>query len=380
MPRFLHLANHGSTNIGNGALIQGTERVVQEDFPDEIEWVPAAWDDYTFGRAAFDKQFVAWVNQHDGLWVNGAVALNGREYLRHTGSRLDLPLELWPEIKTPVIVHGISHRHWEGRPYHHVDRLRELIDHLTSHPLRKLAVRNDGTHAWLVRLLGLDSSQAAKINTIPDPALFVPADTTRTYPELSPDQPNILISFNDEDSENRFPNPEIRGRIISSLAKTAEALHEEWNARIVLVPHYFDDYRMLSDFVEACPPAFAHQHVVSTGLLKVGATREFYGRYAQADLAISMRVHSMSPAIGMGVPVVPLVSQDRMTVFLKEAELADLAVDAYSEDCQDKLLSAARNALRDPEPIQQRLKQATARMRQQMKAFNHEAASLFSTP
>lgn len=92
MIRLIHLANYGSTNIGNGALIQGTERVVSEDFPCDIEWIPAAWDDYTFGHSTFDQQFVDLVNTHDGLWVNGAVALNGREYLRHTGSRLDLPV------------------------------------------------------------------------------------------------------------------------------------------------------------------------------------------------------------------------------------------------------------------------------------------------
>ena len=42
MIRLLHLANYGSTNIGNGALIQGTERVVNEDFTHDIEWNPLA--------------------------------------------------------------------------------------------------------------------------------------------------------------------------------------------------------------------------------------------------------------------------------------------------------------------------------------------------
>ena len=58
MIRLLHLANYGSTNIGNGALIQGTERVVNEDFTHDIEWNPLAWDDYTFGKKSFDEQFV----------------------------------------------------------------------------------------------------------------------------------------------------------------------------------------------------------------------------------------------------------------------------------------------------------------------------------
>jgi polysaccharide pyruvyl transferase WcaK-like protein len=375
--RLIHLANYGSTNIGNGALIQGTERVVSEDFPCDVEWIPAAWDDYTFGHATFDQQFVDLVNSHDGLWVNGAVALNGREYLRHTGSRLDLPLELWPEIRKPVIVHGISHRHWKGQTYHHLAQLRALVDHLTTHPLRRMAVRNDGTHAWLVNLLNLNAAQAAKIKTIPDPALFVVPDSSRSYPELSADRPNILISLNDEDTETRYPDSEARGRIIRGLAKTAQALHDEWNTRIVLVPHYFDDFRMLSDFIETCSPAFAHQQVVSTGLLKVDAAGEFYGRYAQADLAISMRVHSMSPAIGMGVPVVPLVSQDRMWSFLREADLADLAVDAFAGDFPSQLLTLARTALQEPAALRQRLQQATARMRQQMQTFNQETATLF---
>lgn len=377
MIRLLHLANYGSTNIGNGALIQGTERVVNEDFTHDIEWNPLAWDDYTFGKRTFDEQFVELVNAHDGLWVNGAVALNGREYLRHTGSRLDLPLELWPKIEKPIIIHGISHRHWKGQTYHHLGKLRALVDHLTTHPQRRLAVRNDGTHPWLVNLLDLPAEQAAKIKTIPDPALFVCPDKSRTHPELSEDQPNIFISLNDEDIESRYPNPESRGRIIRGLVDTAQALHGEWNARIIMVPHYFDDYRMLSDFIEACPPAFAHQQVVATGLLKIDATGEFYGRYAQADLAISMRVHSMSPAIGMGVPVVTVVSQERMWDFLREGNLTDLAVDAFASDYPGRLLALARVALKEPDALRARLKQATKQMRQQMKTFNQETATLF---
>jgi polysaccharide pyruvyl transferase WcaK-like protein len=85
----------------------------------------------------------------------------------------------------------------------------------------------------------------------------------------------------------------------------------------------------------------------------------------------------MSPAIGMGVPVVPLVSQDRMWSFLREADLADLAVDAFAGDFSSQLLTLARTALQEPAALRQRLQQATARMRQQMQTFNQETATLF---
>ena len=90
----IHLANTNSTNVGNGALIWGLERVFAEDLP-QARLTRAAWDDYTFEKLAFDRAFVEMVNRSDGLIVNGAVAINGRAYLRNAGFRLDLPLALW---------------------------------------------------------------------------------------------------------------------------------------------------------------------------------------------------------------------------------------------------------------------------------------------
>ena len=62
--RFLHLANFNSTNIGNGALISGTERILKEDLGD-VDFTPAVWDDYTFelkkfiGEKGYDAKYGA---------------------------------------------------------------------------------------------------------------------------------------------------------------------------------------------------------------------------------------------------------------------------------------------------------------------------------
>lgn len=377
--RLVHLANFHSTNIGNGALIHGTEKVMAEDVDPSVQWTRAAWDDYTFGLKTFDEEFVRLVNAHDGLIIGGAVAINGRAYLTHTGMRVDLPLPLWEKIEKPVIVHGISYRHWKGQPFHHLDKLKSWVEMCLGNPRILLGVRNDGTREWLSEMLHL-GDKADRLALVPDPALFVTPATDITYPELATDRPNVLLSFNDEDSEFRYANAEQRQRVIRGLAETAERLSKDFNARIVLVPHYFDDYRMLTDFVAACPPRFAHQSLVSTGLLKVDQAAYFYGRYAQADLALSMRVHSMSPSIGLSTPMVPVVTQDRMTEFLQEAGLADLEVNAFAEDFPKRLYTAASQALQNPAPLKERLRKAVAAQRSAMQTFNRQALSLLRTP
>lgn len=373
--RLVHLANFHSTNIGNGALISGTERVLEEDLGVPISWHREAWDDYTFGLKAFDAEFVRRVNEADGLIIGGAVAINGRAYLSHTGTRVNLPLELWAGLQKPVIFHGISYRHWAGQPFHHADKLNELVRLVTQHPRMMLGLRNDGTQQWLERLLET-KLPAERTGSVPDPAQFVRLHGATDFPEFSAEQKNILISFNDEDAEFRFGTTERRARVIQGLAEAVQQLAGEWPARFILAPHYFDDFRMLSEFVAACRPQFAHQQLVATGLVKVDAAAWFYSRYARADLALSMRVHSMSPAIGLGVPVVPVVTQDRMWEYLADAGLKDLAADAFAADFPARLHRLASAALREPEGLRVRLRAAAAAQRDQMRTFNHRVREL----
>ena len=406
--KLLHLANSHSTNIGNGALILGTERVLGEDMGEDlgrpVAWTREPWDDYTFDLRTFDRAFVDRVNREtDGLIVGGAVAINGRHYLRNAGMRFDLPLELWPELRRPVVFYGLSHRHWRHQPFHHLDKLRRAIDCALSSERMLFSVRNDGTREWLEEMLG---TRLDGLAVIPDPAMYVPVDTDAVYPELRDGRVNIMLAFNNEDTVYRYGGP---GRLLASsllgrflaektVLKVGDALGRcrarqltvvdgvvaafdrlvrERPVNIVLVPHYFDDYQMISDFVGRCRPQLAHQHTVSTGLVPVSGTRAFYGRYARADLAVSMRVHSMSPSFGLGVPLVPLVTQERLWAFLRLAGIADLGVDAFAPDLGDKLHAAMTAALDNPASLRTRFAAARDRFRAESRVFHARVAALF---
>jgi polysaccharide pyruvyl transferase WcaK-like protein len=112
-------------------------------------------------------------------------------------------------------------------------------------------------------------------------------------------------------------------------------------------------------------------------LARINGSRHFYGRYKQADMVISMRVHSMSPSIGLKVPMIPLVTQDRMTDFLAGIGLKDLQVDAFDPDLTDRLSAAIDRTLSDPNAVRQRFGVARHQMREDMRLFNAKIRQLF---
>ena len=369
----LHLVNGRSANVGNGALTEGAELVIGEDLQRPIAWSREAWDDYTFGLKQFDRAFISMINDSDGMIVGGAVAINGREFYSNAGMRFNLPRELWKEIRRPVVFYGISYRHWAGQPYHHADKLRWTLDHILGNERMLLALRNDGTREWLEATFGIASE---RIHVVPDPAVYLPAEENGRYPEFEEGRPNVILAFNDEDWEGRYGTAARRTAVLKGIVIAVERMLEKWDVNLILVPHYFDDCRMLADFVDLCRPHLAHQRMISTGLSRTSGSRHFYGRYRRADLVISMRVHSMSPSVGLGVPMIPLVTQNRMVDFLKDIGLADLMVDAFDPELAQRLSAAIDRTLGAPEDVRRRFADARQRMRGRTREFNRKVQSL----
>jgi hypothetical protein len=165
-----HLINWRSANVGNGALTEGAESVLGEDLRQDIRWIREPWDDYTFDVKPFDRAFLTLINDKShGLVVGGAVTFNNRANLKNTGTRLDLPRELWSEIRRPVVFYGASYRHWPGQPLQYADLVRWTLDFILRQQNFLLGVRNDGTREWLKSSFGIESDH---IHVIPDPGVF----------------------------------------------------------------------------------------------------------------------------------------------------------------------------------------------------------------
>jgi polysaccharide pyruvyl transferase WcaK-like protein len=373
--RLIHLANTKSTNIGNGALIDGLETTMESDFPVSIEWLREPWDDYTFGFVSFDETFVDKVNASDGLVVGGAVTFNGRDYNRQTGTRFELPFELWPQLTKPIVFYGLSYRHFQGQTYYHLDKLRMAIEKILAAPQMMLTLRNDGTREWLLEMTGIESDE---ILDVPDPALYVRPDLDSEYHEFVEGVKNVMIAFNDEDAVHRF-NEQFseagkqiisRDHVVQSLVSAMERLAEDFPINYILVPHYFDDYRMMTAVLDRVRPQLAHQKMVSTGLCRIKDTGYFYGRYTHADLAISMRVHSMSPCIGLGTPMVAYTTQNRMTDFMDQIGLNDFYVDSFRPNSGEELYQRARYVLENGDTVRKQLSDTRSELRTVSRNFH----------
>ncbi|MEW6657706.1 MAG: polysaccharide pyruvyl transferase family protein [Thermodesulfobacteriota bacterium] len=402
--RFLHLANYHSDNIGNGALIAGTERVLREDLGRELTFIPEPWADYTALNAKpFDEAFVARVNREaDALLVGAAVTLDGRAQYRHTGMRFNLPLPLWDRIHKPIIFYAISHRHWPLQTYHHADRLAETLRYVESRPNILFSVRNDGTKEWLERLLGFAS---VKVAAIPDPALFVPTQEA-WHPELRDDCLNLIISLNNEDPVYRYGGkiqelawrnlrfldqmlltrvwrhlPEWRWRrrrFLTALAQAVTLVAREGDLNLILCPHSSDDLAIMEEFIRRLPPRLAMYQVTCAGLLPESRAPYVYDLYRRADLALSMRIHSMSPALGLGTPVITLDTDTRMTQFMKTAGLADFALHIFDPDLPGKVHQLIKFILTNKKVIKTKIQRICTDMRKQTRAFNQTVASLLN--
>jgi len=398
--KLIHLANFNSTNIGNGALIFGTERVLQQDWRAPVVFIPEPWDDYTFGLRHFDAGFVSSVNAADGLIIGAAVALNARDYLKNAGMRFDLPYALWPSISKPIVFYAISYRVWPYQKYHHLDQFKRAMEYILASPRIMFSVRNDGTKPWLESLLGYKSE---RIEVIPDPALYVP-NVDSWHPELVQDKINFLISLNNEDEVYRFGGPlreqlwhvarpfvkerqllsamkyvpywrSQKRKCLKKLVYALERLCHEWDLNFILCPHYFDDYKIISEFISMFPARLAHQRTISSGLLNVARAPYFYDLYAKADIALAMRVHSMSPAIGLGTPMVALSTQGRISDFLNIAGLQDFQVDFLDPDLAEKLHAKLHNVLQHRQEVKQKFEETRTAMRTQTLAYNRRVAA-----
>jgi hypothetical protein len=406
--RLMHLANHRSTNIGNAALVLGTERVLREDLEEEPVFVREPWDHYSRGLLRFDEDFVERVNGCDALLVGAAVTFDGRFRFAETGMRFDLPLHLWDRIEGPIVFYGLSNRAWARKPYHHVERLREAVEYAVGSERILFSVRNDGTKEWLESLLGLRSD---RILVVPDPAVYVPVEDS-WHPELDGAAVNLVLSLNREDDLYRWgggPEDEatwtrraeragtfVRGtrldrlayrpawqrareRFLDDLAGALVRLAGEVDLNLVLCPHTVGDHAMTVELLRRLPDSI-HERApfASTGL----ATERgpyFYDLYAKADAAISMRIHSMNPSVGLGTPLVPLVSQDRMTAFMADAGLGDLCLNVHDPALDERVLEAVRTALQDPGPLRERLAAAKAALRARTAEFNSKVAAFLAS-
>jgi hypothetical protein len=331
MKTALVLANLRSPNVGNGALVSGTINSLNQSFPHKkFNYSYYAWDDVTFSNSIFPEDFYISVNRRDLLIVPGAVTFNGKIDHSRGGSRLNFTVDDLERIKCPLLLQGLSYRYWSTEPYPNVEKLRQLIDYLMLRPNCAFGVRNDGTKEWLTEVtkMNLDA-----LTEVPDPGLF-----TLSPRERSKRGENLFVSVNYEDAECRYSSTSDLENILEGISIACERFASDTTENIVFVPHSFEDYEMMLLVFKRLKPRTLHQRVRILGMPSFDSHMEIYRAYESARAVISMRVHSMSPSLGLGVPTMVISSQQRLTKYMENLGLKNQVIEMSSPNLGVSLL------------------------------------------
>ena len=292
---------------------------------------------------------------------------------------------------------------WPHQRYYNLDQLKKTMKYILDNHNIIFSVREDGTKEWLEKTIDFKSD---KIFTIPDPAIYVPTKD-HNHPEIVEGKKNIIISLNGEDEEYRFGGrkrevfwqffsqimseatirniwKKIPGwdsskqAALKQLALAIERISQDGKINIILVPHYFDDYKMISEMIPYFSSSFPHRNVISAGMLRVDKTEYFYDLYAKVDLALSMRIHSMSPSIGIGTPMIALTTQTRMTAFMENAGLSDFVVNMFDPKLTDKLCELINYCLNNKNEVVNKFSSSIGKMREKTCEFNKKIEEIFT--
>lgn len=378
--RLLHLANFGSNNIGNGALIHGLERVLREDSPGEIDFVPEPWDEYTLrDTRRFDAEFTRRVNDHDALLVGGAVMMIGMRRYWRTGSRFDVSDAFWKDLDRPVVFYSVASSN-RRNIYHHRDAFRRFIEErILGNEKVLFSVRNDGTKPWIEEILGYASDE---IIEVPDPALYVPTQRS-DHPEIEPGMRNLVLSLNIEGQVLRFGGrPPLRltrhlpgwkkrkKHFLQSVAKVMDELFSDHGVNVILCPHCPSDLKIVAEFLDECSTELHSYGVVVAGLPRAEHAARFYDLYRSADFAVSMRIHSLTCAIGLGVPTIAIGEEERAGYSMDRFGVAEWYLDPMEDDFEARLRSGLQRLVTSTDKARSTIEQNVERMRVETRSFN----------
>jgi len=327
----LVLANIRSPNVGNGALVTGTINSFIKSKPGyQLHPELYSWDDITFSNSVFPETFFQKLQDFQLLLIPGAVTFNGRADHTRGGSRLNLNIDELNKIKVPVVAQGLSYRHWRNDLYPNLKALTEFLSEINSNDRFLIGLRNDGTKTWLQETTGVELNNLPEC---PDPGFFV---CPPRYNEVGR---NLFISVNFEDSKERYQNLESLGNLTKALAESCELFCRNTDEQVVFVPHSFEDYEMILMICSILKPKTLHQRVRVLSLPGFENHMSIYEEYRNARAVVAMRIHSLSPALGMRIPTMVISTQQRMSVYMKNLNLANQLTAYDSSDLMEACIT-----------------------------------------
>jgi len=329
-----HLATH-STNIGDGALVNGIRETLDKDIKFQLNFVNDCMMHYDnfLGDKKLDSEWVSDLNNNfDLLVVGGGGMIDGSRRNKNTGFAFNMELDLVQKISIPIVFYGLGFNLFTSQIFHNKKKLIESLNFFLNKKNVLFSVRNDHSKKRLEEFIGYTSE---KIIEIPDPGMFAKAKIKKSD-LISESQFNILIQLAGDNISSRLNLPNVRylrkliapfthlklkkqlGLILESLIK----LPNSENINFILSPHLLRDVKINSSFISLIPNRIQRFNFCMTPILKGGgSSSDFFSIYKNCDMVIGMRGHAVICSVGLGTPIIALSSHPKVRGFMESIGL-----------------------------------------------------------
>lgn len=391
MVRVWHIATH-TTNIGDGALVQGIQRTMQEDCSQKLEFIDDCLMHYSnyWGAKQYDSDFVHRINTEcDLLLIGGGGMLDGSRSSTNSGMGFNLPLELFDQIKVPIVFYAVGHNTFNGQVYWNKSKLEALIKYVNNRKDAIFSVRNDGTRERLIELIG---DIASGVHEIPDPGMYVHCDGADRK-VVSSSKINIVIQLAGDNESARLSGlhwsfvPFLGKKVLSHrktkaltrLGNALQIISVDRDVHFVLCPHLLRDLSITSEFYNLIPNNFSRLKFESSAILCGSRNAStFFDLYNQADLIIGMRGHSVICGVGLGTPTIALSSHNKVIGYMRSIGLEDRSVDINDSNSETKLIVLINRLLDTKNDEQVRLQKIRDDCRKQSQQFHRKIFKLIT--
>ncbi len=331
-----HVALHNSPNQNAGDTIlpwaiRGAFDAVAGDFGWEFHHL---WD-------RFSGRVVRGMNERlDGVVIGGGGFIIKDQWgsdIRRSGWSWNIGIEELRALEVPYCLFAVGYnrfRNSEEFDPHFTDHIR-----LTVEKAAFVGLRNSGSIRRVAAYLQ-DPEQIAKLTLQYCPTL----SSRQLWPEFAEaadrfeadfatrDRPVLAFNFAGDRLEYRFPTGvESQMRACAEVARAAAA--DGWE--VVLTAHKTID-RQLEPYLDAAGVEYVTHDLTGAD------TSEILAFYAGVDLAVGMRGHGQMIPLGLGRPILSIISHDKMGYLLEDIGHPEWGAEVDEEGWADALVEKIR--------------------------------------
>lgn len=306
-----HIGAHNADNAGDIVINDVMKRILYNF--DEIIMQVDDWRettrDYNHGKAV--------------IVGGGGLFIPDTKPNLNSGWRWNITARQMEKIKVPIIVYSVGFNKFRNQDHFQLifsESVRTLVNISSFFGLREKAGRH--------RLITYIGECADFMNWQPCPAQF----GSFLYPEIEPKRKEKTLVF-----APAMDRMHLRGDVYHIMPALRYAVDNGW--KIILATHIACDKEVLP-LMDRIPYTFMD--------LRGRPANEILQFYADASLVIGMRLHSLLIPFGFSVPIIPVISHDKIVDWLEDIGHPEWGVELQDVSLVDKLIQRIDQHETDP--------------------------------